>query len=219
VNSPFFSNELSGWVFCGLLWAFIGAAAVRDTLTAKIPNRWVVPGALLGLIINAIRGDLLAGADSTHPVFQMGTTGSGIADGILFSLLGFLFAFSGMFLFWILGMCGGGDVKLFAAVGAWLGWNYVAYVWMLSIVMLFVWLFARILSRGLQPGRVRASIRASNGGAAKGKNGFRLTYSLPIFLASIAICLTYFAVELGLKEPKQTAATPGGGHAPLAQIP
>ena len=217
--TPFFPNEAVGWIFCGLLWAFTGAAAVKDTLTAKIPNRWVVPGALLGLIMNIVRGALLASAGRELWVLPTGGAGLGALDGLLFSLAGFLFAFAGMFLFWILGLCGGGDVKLYAACGAWLGWKYVAYVWMLSVVLLWIWLIARVLARGLRPGRIQASIRASKGAAAKGKNGIRLTYSLPIFLASIAVCLTYFAVELGIQVPKQTAATPGGGHAPLARIP
>ncbi len=218
MTTPFFSGEAIGWAFCGLLWIFTGAAAVKDTLTAKIPNKWVVPGALLGLIANLARGALLAKASLPLWMLPTGEIGYGILDGLLFSLIGFLFAFAGMFLFWILGLCGGGDVKLYAAVGAWLGWKYVAYVWIISVVLLWLWLIVRVLARGLQPGKVRASIRASKGEAAKGKNGIRLTYSLPIFLASIAVCLTYFAVELGLKEPPKIAATPGVGHAPLAAI-
>jgi Flp pilus assembly protein protease CpaA len=218
VPHPFFSDAAFGWIFCGLLWLLTAAAAVRDTLTAKIPNKWVVPGALLGLAANMVRGAMLAGASLPLWMLPTGGTAYGILDGLLYSLAGFVFAFAGMFLFWILGLCGGGDVKLYAAVGAWLGWKYVAYVWMVSVVILWVWLIVRILARGLQPKQVRASIQASKGAAAKGPKGIRLTYSLPIFLASIAVCLTYFAVELGLKEPPKQAATPGAGHAPLAAI-
>jgi Flp pilus assembly protein protease CpaA len=203
VPNHFFPTEVFGWIFCGLLWMLTGAAAVKDTLTAKIPNKWVVPGAVLGLILNVVRGAMLAAASQPLWMFPTGEAGYGIADGLVYSLAGYLFAFAGMFLFWILGLCGGGDVKLYAAVGAWLGWKYVAYVWMVSVVILWLWLIVRILGRGLQPAKVRASINASKGAAAKGKNGIRLTYSLPIFLASIAVCLTYFAVELGLKVPPQ----------------
>ena len=50
--------------------------------------------------------------------------GYGLLDGLLFTLAGVAVAFVLMFVLWILGVCGGGDVKLYAAVGAWVGpWN------------------------------------------------------------------------------------------------
>jgi len=209
----FFPNEVVAWGFCALLWAFTAATAYKDTLTAKIPNRWVVPGAILGLAFNILRSALLASDNSPLWILPTGQIGYGIIDGLLFSLVGFLVAFAGMFIFWILGLCGGGDVKLYAAVGVWLGWKYVGYVWLLSVFTLWLWLIARVLARGLEGKRMKAPIETGK--------GLRLTYSLPIFLATIAVCLMCFKQELGIRgKPTPTAvANSGGGDAPLAATP
>jgi len=46
---------------------------------------------------------------------------AGLFHGLGFSLLGFVTGFGILFLVWILGGGGGGDVKLMGALGAWLG--------------------------------------------------------------------------------------------------
>lgn len=76
------------------------AAAVIDYRTKKIPNSLTVPSAIAALLFHTV-------------------TGGG--TGFLWALAGFAVGFALLILPWILGGGGMGDVKLLAALGAWLG--------------------------------------------------------------------------------------------------
>jgi prepilin peptidase CpaA len=91
--------------------ACVSAAAVIDVFTHKIPNWVTFPSALLGLLIN----------------FQM----NGI-QGLLSSGTGLMTGFLLLFVVYLLGGMGAGDVKLLCAVGALLGPKLVFYtfIWM-----------------------------------------------------------------------------------------
>ena len=68
-------------------------------------------------------------------------------DGLLFTLAGVAVAFAIMFGMWVLGVCGGGDVKLYAAVGAWVGpWNILP-VLILAACCLAIVGFGGVLTR------------------------------------------------------------------------
>ncbi len=86
-------------------------AALSDVLTRKIPNWVTLPSVLVGMILNF----------SVHDV-----------QGLLLSFLGLLTGFLLLFVFYLLGGMGAGDVKLLSAVGAFLGPRLVLYtfVWM-----------------------------------------------------------------------------------------
>ncbi|MEX2176481.1 MAG: A24 family peptidase [Pirellulaceae bacterium] len=79
---------------------FTATAAVIDYRTRKIPNWLNVAACLLGLAYNG---------------FAPGGIGLGLA------LLGLAIGFALLLLPWMLGGGGAGDVKLLAALGAWLG--------------------------------------------------------------------------------------------------
>jgi len=88
---------LAGIVFTAILVL----AAIGDLRTRRIPNRLVATLAVLGLAFSVTQGPFLGGA---------------------------LHGFEGLFVglacwlpFYALGWLGAGDVKLFAAAGAWLG--------------------------------------------------------------------------------------------------
>lgn len=122
-----------------------------DIRTMKIKNKLNVTAALSGLIINFI------------------TRGS---SGLVDALMGLVVGFTLLFILYIAGGVGAGDVKLFAAIGAIMGPSYVSdafsysAVWALIIgLVLFVArgevaerlkglkeaLFAMFLFRGLKP--------------------------------------------------------------------
>jgi prepilin peptidase CpaA len=90
----------TGFAFAALVGCYVTLAAVIDWRTHKIPNWLTVPAAILGLAFHSL---MPAG---------MGPIGS---------LLGFAIGFCLLLLPWILGGGGMGDVKMLAALGAWLG--------------------------------------------------------------------------------------------------
>lgn len=90
-------------------------AAISDYRFRKIPNKLTVPVFLSGL------------------VYQLVFFGfAGLLDG----LAGFAIGFGTLFVLWIIGGGGGGDVKLMGAIGVWLG--RVLTTWVLGLSTVFV---------------------------------------------------------------------------------
>lgn len=88
---------IGGAVFTVLLvWAAWG-----DLRSRRIPNRLVLTLAIAGIVYSAI---------STQTVSGLGSSFGGMATGLVCWLP-----------FYVLGWLGAGDVKMFAASGAWLG--------------------------------------------------------------------------------------------------
>ena len=89
-----------------LVAAFVAAAT--DIWKFKVYNALTLPLLVSGLLYHAFRAEL--------------------AD----SLLGVLFGFASLIVLYIIGGMGAGDVKLMAAVGAWLGMPLTFYVFIAS---------------------------------------------------------------------------------------
>jgi len=85
--------------------------AVTDLWKFRVHNALTVPLLISGLIYQGVTA---------------GT--SGLANG----LLGALFGFSALIVFWMMGGIGSGDVKLLAGIGAWLGLTLTFYVFIAS---------------------------------------------------------------------------------------
>ncbi len=125
MNSPIYIQAITAILLCG-------AAAWTDHRTGRIPNRLTAVGLCfgltLGLITGGIRGGVLAGV--------------GALLAALVPLL--LFRFRAM---------GGGDVKLFAAIGSLVGAEIGLELQMLAFILgafqgVFVWLRAGQLRQG-----------------------------------------------------------------------
>jgi prepilin peptidase CpaA len=101
------------------LWAalpvliLVTLAAQADVRTRKIPNLITFPALLLGL--------------ATHLVL-------GGRDGFLASLAGMAVAGAALLPGWLMRWMGAGDVKLMAAVGAWLAFPHAAIALLASLV-------------------------------------------------------------------------------------
>jgi prepilin peptidase CpaA len=92
---------------------FTLAAAICDLRFRKIPNRLTAPMCLAGI------------------VYQVAFFGM---DGLWASLLGFAAGFGILFVLWMIATAGGGDVKLMAALGTWLGWQVTLKVLLCSLI-------------------------------------------------------------------------------------
>jgi prepilin peptidase CpaA len=193
----FFPDLYFGWTFVACLVVVLGIASWTDLRYLRVPNWLTVSALALGLVLNLIRGCWMGAIGQSAWVLPAGIVW-GVLDALLFSLAGFLFAFGLFFGMWILGVCGAGDVKLFAAVGAWLG-PRLAF-WMLAastgIVMLVV--LARM---GLALLRGQPIAPRGKGSPRTGKPGRNriLGYSLPLMLSALVVLPVALQSDLGLR--------------------
>ena len=209
---PFFPDPAFGWAYCIVLGLLTCVAAYTDTRTGKIPNRLSLVVLGVGLVLNVARSAWMGATDKPLWLFDTGSVWLGLIDGILFAVVGFVIAFFFMFAFWVMGLCGGGDVKLMAAIAVWLGCDLnLLRVWLASVVVLIAWTLARVLSRGLTPKTLNKTLDAmkrkpGESAAPPGKRPpLRVTYSLPIAVATIVVLLWVYRFELLLAVPKAAA--------------
>ena len=114
-----------------LVWA-----AATDVRARRIPNWLTLP-----MVVTGLAHSLLA---SSH-------------GGVWGSLAGVAAGFGLTFAMFALGAMGGGDVKLFAGIGAWLGPAGVFYVFLVETVLGMV----IVLAQAAWGGRLRALFRGS----------------------------------------------------------
>ena len=103
-----------------VLAAVLVVASVTELRRGKIYNWLTYPAILAGLAFGAVRGAVEAGS---------------AWDGCVNHALGFALAFGVLFLAYLLGGMGGGDVKLMGAVGAFLGWPAALYATFYSFLV------------------------------------------------------------------------------------
>ena len=217
MNPPFFPDPAFAWTFYAALVGLAAVAAVIDLRTAVIP-KWLSLTTLgLGFAFNVARGAFLGARGMQLTWLETGGPWLGALDGFLFALVGFLLSFVIFFVLWILGTCGGGDVKLFAAVGAWVGVSKVLILLLGSLVVLMVLFVIKFATAGLSPSKIQKALRESTrAGQAKGKPALgklRITYSLPIAVSAAVLLLFLFRYELHLEAPPQPDASKVQAHA------
>lgn len=93
------------------------AAAITDFRSRRIPNKLTVPFFAAGLLYQAI----------FHQWSGLGDAG-----------LAFLLGFGGLFVLWLVGGGGGGDVKLMGALSVWLGFQLTLRVMVVSTLLVIV---------------------------------------------------------------------------------
>ena len=98
-------------VLCGL---WLGIVLYQDVRYRRIPNWITVPAAAGGILFHTLSAGLLKGA---IPSLE------GAGAGLLLLLFPF-----------VLGLVGGGDVKLMCAAGAWFGPQDIVYVFLFGSV-------------------------------------------------------------------------------------
>lgn len=103
-----FHTTMTTLIFAAAVATFTAASAVFDLRFQRIPNYITLPAALGGLAFHLVADGLLPG-------------GAGWWHGLWYPVAGFVLGFALLFVPWLLGGGGMGDVKLLGALGAWLG--------------------------------------------------------------------------------------------------
>lgn len=170
--------SLQSWVLVLAVGAFTMAAAAWDWRHWRIPNKLTLPTFALGWIYQA--------------AFQ---GWAGLAD----AALGFLCGFGVLFVLWLVGGGGGGDVKLMGALSVWLGFTLTLNVLIASTLIVIFGTAAvmawSLVTKGLRRTRDRylASARSSSGSDRDSTIGRQqrrvMGYATPVALATWAILL------------------------------
>jgi len=135
---------------------FTGAAAVLDWRTKRLPNWLTVTAFFAALLYHIVSGWMEGGFGKAgqHFLFAMGGFGTGF--GLLFIL-------------WLIGGGGGGDVKLMGALGAWLGAMMTVYVFIVSAVLIVLGSAAVLAYQFCQKGFGRTRAQYIESGRAEAK--------------------------------------------------
>jgi prepilin peptidase CpaA len=155
--------------FAALVALFMGACAFCDYRTHKIPNWLTVPAAILGLVYSLL---------------------APLGIGPLWSLAGLAVGFSLLLLPWLLGGGGMGDVKMLAALGAWLGPLGVLIAFGLGAVLaaggMMLVLTGSLVADGFSATRKRYVAAGGAGGATTAPRKLRrvLPFAVPMALAT-----------------------------------
>jgi len=217
--SRFYPDPLFGWSFYAVLVGFLVVATYIDLKSLRIPKQLTMPMLALGILVEIVRG-IWMGAKlegTAETVFWFASSpGLGALDGFLCALMGFLVGFAIGFGMWILGLQGGGDVKLTAALGAWVGPLQLLLLVLgatVVYVVLGVYLMIRkAMRRGVQKAVFGVKPGAQGNNVKKTKAGVQrksqlLAYSLPVAVATILLVplLVYHNTQR-LPQPHKTTS-------------
>lgn len=204
--SVFFPDPVFGWIFYLVLVTITVVASYFDLRYMKIPKATSLVGLALGLLLNIVRGVWMGanGYELWH--LETGSAVLGGLDGLFFALEGFALGFGLLFVLWVLGTCGGGDVKLFAALGAWVGPQWVLYVLLGTLALWLVYVAGRlawsVCFEGFQTTMKNYSAKAARRSERRKAVGIpkprkRLAALAPCFTLSTAVVMLWcFRVDL-----------------------
>jgi len=162
--------------FDGVALVVAAGATLTDLQAARIPNTLTVTSGLAGLLAHSV---LPGGAG-------WATSLGGMAAGLAV-----------FFPFFALGGLGGGDVKLMAALGAWVGWPAVLSLALYTALAGGVVAFGVALARGYLRQALRnlaalarfwmvAGVQPDPALTLEHGRGPRVPYALPMFVGLIA---------------------------------
>ncbi len=203
----YFPNLFFGWTYLVILLALLSIASYLDFRFMKLP-KWLTLTTLgVGVLANLIRGACLGYSQMQTWVLEPHGMWLGIADGFLFSLAGFLVSFFLFLGLWLLGVSGGGDVKLFAALGAWLGPLLILQVFIVTVFVVAIIVLFR-LAGYLFSGQGFKAIQERNKRKGKllkqKKRQGDLGFSLPVAIACLLVLLWAFRFDLNISSQPDT---------------
>lgn len=211
---PFFPPATGlAWVFYAVLVAILAVATWTDLRRLIIPKWLTLPALVLGIVFNLVLGAWLGATGDSHKGFCLGELNSGwlgALDRLLFSLAGFAAGFGLFLVMYLLGTCKGGDLKLFAALGAWVGPMLV--IVLLAVTIVFVVVFAvlrlawsmvgRGFGRTIRDYSLKGAARAGKKQDDRATRRRLMAYSPAVFLSTALVLLWWFRVDLHLASPK-----------------
>jgi len=199
----FFPDIVFGWTFYAVLVSFLAVASIIDFRSLRIPKALTVSCLAAGVAFNLGRGMWLGIQDKA--VWTLGAGPAlGALDGFLFSAAGFAAAFAIFFALWFLQVAGGGDVKLFAAVGAWVGPWFIVLLMIGSVFMVVLITIGMIVTSMVTSGFAQTHKSFSGQGSPRAiETGRRAkkrgpTFSFPLAFATAVILLIVLCKDLGL---------------------
>jgi prepilin peptidase CpaA len=129
-------------LFVGL-FALLITSAYTDLAHGKIYDRVTYPAIAIGLTLNFLIG---------------GIAGPGNFN-LIAAVLGFLLGLLGLGVFYVSGAMGGGDVKLAAAIGAFIGYRYLLWALFYSSLVGGIMALALVIWKGRLLDSLRGSFR------------------------------------------------------------
>jgi len=127
-------EQIQPIVFVVAVVGFTLLTTIWDFKYYRIPNQFTLPMFFAGWIYQGVFEQL-----------------SGLGTGAL----GFLVGFGVLFLLWMIGSAGGGDVKLMGALSVWMGFNWSIYILIVSTVVVIFITFGVVLSNVISVGPKR----------------------------------------------------------------
>jgi len=180
---PFFPHELFGYCFGLVLLVGLVLASWTDLRTLKVPKSITMGLLGAGAIANIVRGGWLGSQGHEVWLLSAGPV-PGAFDGLLFSIVGMVVGFGLFFVLWIGNVCGGGDVKLAAAVGAWIG---PLYFFGVLVVIVPIVMLLSLLRLGLAMCAGKAASSTTMTGAKPAQPWRLMSYSFPMLLAVLIL--------------------------------
>jgi len=199
----FFPDISFAAVYLAGLAAALIAVSYLDLRYMIIPKSVSLAAAAGGLALNGVRGAWLGHQGQPVWLFTEPGTALGACDGLLFALAGFAFGFVIFFLLWISGIAGGGDVKFFAALGAWIGPRYALYVLAVTLVVLGMIVFATAIF-AVFSGKLRQFQPAAKPHTKRGRR--LVTFGFPLSLSTALVLAWVLRYELKLAAPVPAVA-------------
>lgn len=150
------------------LAAYTVVTAVFDQRYRRIPNAVTVPMFAAGWLYQLVFGGL-----------------AGLADGGL----GFLLGFGTLFVLWLIGAAGGGDVKLLGGLSVWLGFRLTEHVLIASVGFVIVGSVAVLAYSAITRGVAKTKqAHLAVGAKPKPRRERRvMPFAIPVALATWAV--------------------------------
>jgi prepilin peptidase CpaA len=153
-------------LWMGMVAAYTSACLFTDVRWGKFPNWIPVASLAVALVSHTIAGGLA---------------------GLLFAAGGFGTGFGLLFVLWLIGGGGGGDVKMMAALGAWLGaWMMVEVFVATAVLMVLISSIMTVVNAFRSKGSREKHERGSRPEAQKNTSAWRIRvpYAVPVVIAT-----------------------------------